>query len=224
MTKRTTSPCPQPHDAPRRPRPPRGQLGTTLTELFIGLFIVSLLAAVATPGVASLVRRQNLRSAAEDILYAAGLARSRARTNRRAYGLQVGKTGLKDEFLTLTLRRGTGTSCDTIPSGTVEYTVEYTPTNAQGLAEVAIVARAPSELSSITVFPCFKPDGRMVRSDTGLAFRAPEKGWYAGDVYYELRRINGKVKMGTPLQVRLGYNGTARLTYGSDLSKLQGVN
>ncbi len=202
----------------------RGELGTTLFELMIGLMILTILTAVATPGIAALVRRQNLRDAAEDVLYAAGLARSRARANRRAYGLQVGKVGSKGEYLTITLRRGTGTKCDTLGGGSVEYTREYTATNAAGRPEIAIVTRAPSELSSNTVFACFKPDGRMVRSDTGLPFRPPEKGWFAGDVYYELRRVNGSVAVGTAVQVQLGYNGTARLTYGVDLSKLQGVN
>ena len=200
------------------------QAGTTLLELMIGLLILSLLAAIATPGIAALVQRQNLRSAAEDVLYAAGLARSRARASRRVYGLQVGKVGSANERLTITVRRGTSSKCSSISSGTVEYTTEYTDKNTAGLPEVAIVTRAPSELSSNTVFPCFKPDGRMVRSDTGLPFRAPAKGWFAGDVFYELRRMNGTTAVGTALQVQLGYSGTARLTYGLDLSKLQGVN
>lgn len=202
----------------------RSERGTTLLELMIGLMILALLTTLATPGIASLVRRQNLRSAAEDVLYAAGLARSRARASRRAYGLQVGKLGNKGEFLTITVRRGASGACSSLAGGTVEYTVEYTDKNTAGRPEVAIMARAPSELSSNTVFPCFKPDGRMVRSDTGLPFRAPAKGWFAGDVYYELRRVDNKIPMGTALQVQLGYSGTSRLTYGVDISKLQGVN
>lgn len=206
------------------PRPARGQLGTTLIELMIGLLILTILTAVATPGIAALVRRQNLRDAAEDVLYAAGLARSRARSNRRAYGLQIGKVGSQGEYLTITIRRGTGSKCSTLVGGTVEYTREYTKNNAAGLPEISIVTRAPSELTSNSVFACFKPDGRMVRADNGLAFSPPEKGWFAGDVFYELRRINQTTPVGTAVQVQLGYNGTARLTYGLDLSKLKGVS
>ncbi|MCO4760996.1 MAG: prepilin-type N-terminal cleavage/methylation domain-containing protein [Myxococcales bacterium] len=208
----------------RQQNPPNGQRGTTLPELMIGLLILSLLTAVATPGIGALLQRQNLRNAAEDIMYAAGIARSRARASRRAYGLQVGKLGSDGEALTITVRRGTGSKCDTIGAGTIEYSRSYAANNTIGLSHVAIVKRAPSELGSNGTFPCFKPDGRMIRSDTGLPFRAPANGWFAGDVFYELRRKDGSLAVGTPLQVQFGYNGTARLTHGVDLSKLQGVN
>ena len=199
-----------------------GQRGTTLLELMIGLIVLTILTGIATPGISALVRRQNLRNAAEDVIYAANTARSRARTNRRAYGVSIGKTGMGGEPLTITVRRGSGTDCGSLTDGTVEYLKEYTPSNNDGLAPVVVTARAPSELRSGKMFLCFKPDGRVVRGDTEQPFRPAVAGWFAGDVYFELQRVDGSTRIGPKLQVKVGYNGSTRITYGLNLGALQG--
>ncbi|MCB9740898.1 MAG: hypothetical protein H6747_16650 [Deltaproteobacteria bacterium] len=202
------------------------QRGTTLMELMMGLMILTILTSVALPGLGALVGRFYTRSAADDVMYAADLARSRARSNRRAYGLQVGGLGVDGELLKVTVRRGSGTSCDSAGAGAgkgeVVFTADYAKDNAAGNPYVAIIKRAPAEVSSPTVFLCFKPDGRVVRSDTELAFSGPTDAYLAGDVYYELSRVAGTTPVGDRLQVQIGYNGSIRLVHGRDLTKLQG--
>ncbi|HAN32051.1 MAG TPA: hypothetical protein DCQ06_10680, partial [Myxococcales bacterium] len=124
--------------------------------------------------------------------------------------------------LTITMRRGKSTSCSSIATGTVEYAKEYVANNKEGLPHVIITAQAPSELASSGMYICFKPDGRVVRYDTEQPFSAPVSGWFAGDVYFELQRSDGTSRIGSKLQVKIGYNGSAGLTHGLNLSKLQG--
>jgi Tfp pilus assembly protein FimT len=203
-----------------------GERGTSLMELMMGLVILSILITMATPGLASLIGRFYTRSAAEDLMYAADLARSRARANRRAYALQVGGLGVDGELYKVVVRRGAGISCDSAnaTNGEVVYTADYSKANAAGNPTVAILRRAPAELLSSNHFLCFRADGRVVRSDTGLPYRGPAVGYLAGDAYFELSRVFGTTPVGDRLQVQIGYNGSVRLTYGNDLSQLQGVN
>lgn len=205
-----------------RPRP--AEQGSTLMELMMGLVILAILIALSTPGLASLIGRFYTRSAAEDLVYAADLARSRARANRRAYGLQVGGLGVDGELLKITVRRGTDTTCANASAakGEVVFTADYSKDNAAGNPHVAILARAPKELASSTLYLCYKPDGRVVRSDTELPFTGPNAQFLAGDVYYELSRVAGTTPVGDRLQVQIGYNGSVRIGFGRDLSKLQG--
>jgi prepilin-type N-terminal cleavage/methylation domain-containing protein len=204
----------------------RSQRGTTLMELMMGLVILSILMAVASPGLGALVGRFYTRSAADDLMYAADLARSRARANRRAYALQVGALGVDGELLVITVRRGAGTTCESAGPGAgkgeVVFTADYGKDNATNNPDVAILRRAPAELASPDVFLCFKPDGRVVRSDTELPFTGPTVDYLAGDVFYELTRVAGTTPVGDRLQVQIGYNGSIRLVYGRDLAKLQG--
>jgi Tfp pilus assembly protein FimT len=203
-----------------------GEQGTSLVELMMGLLILVILITLSTPGLASLVGRYYTRSAAEDLMYASDLARSRARANRRAYAVQVGGLGVDGELFKVVVRRGAGTSCESAnaTNGEVVFTADYSKGNTAGNPSVAVLRRAPAELLAANHFLCFKPDGRVVRSDTGLAYRGPAAGYLAGDVYYELSRVAGTTPVGDKLQVQIGYNGSIRLTYGHDLDKLVGVN
>ncbi len=88
---------------------------------------------------------------------------------------------------------------------------------------MVVTAYAPAELAASTSVLCFKPDGRLLRADTALPFSPPIGSLLgAGDVIVELRRSNSGEVAGTALQVSVGYNGTARVTFGKPLAALQG--
>ena len=95
---------------------PRAQRGTTLLELMVGLMILTVITSIALPALSSLTRRQNLRQAGEDLVYAAEQARSKARSQRRAYGLIVGAGGGTTDPLKVEVWRGKGTNCSSIAS------------------------------------------------------------------------------------------------------------
>lgn len=210
---------------PLRIRPAlRASRGSTLIELMIGLTIIAVLAAIALPGISSLVRRQNLRNAADDVVFAAEKARSRARASRKAHGLWVGKGAGTPEGLSLVIYRGTTARCADVLTGQKVLEIDHGPKNALGNPWVQIVGKAPAEAGTPGLFLCFTPDGRVVRSDTSMPFSPPKAGGIAaGNVYFALQRVDsGYDTIGDVLQVQVTYNGTARITTGLPLSQLQG--
>ena len=189
----------------------------------VGLAILVVLTGLAVPGIGSLIRTYNLRVAADEVVHAVGLARTQAASNRRAYGLVL--AGLSGNApLQMQVVQGTGTACSTIGGGLTVHTVDYGKDNTLEHPQVNIVAFAPGELSKSGAYLCFKPDGRVLRADTAQPFSpAGGSAFAAGDVFLELQRVQDGAKIGNRLQVQVGYNGTARITYGRPLSELQGA-
>ncbi len=202
----------------------RGQRGTSLIELMIGLVVLMVVMGVALPNAATLIGRFFTRSGAEDLLYAADLARSRARAQRLAYSLSVGGLGVDGELMNITVRRGTSSACSSAIGGgsTVAYTSDWGKNNPRGNPDIAVLRRAPKELGNSGMTVCFKPDGRVVRGDTEMPFSPPAPGFLAGDCYFELTRVHGTTPVGDILQVQIGYNGSSALTHGHNLGALQG--
>jgi len=201
----------------------RQQRGTTLLELMIGLSILAILAGLATPGLASLIRNHNLRTAADDLIYGVNLARGQAASNRRAYFLVFANLSPSGGGLSFSVVQGTGTACSTMTGGLSVYGAQYGAGNISGNERVDVTAFAPAELLTAGGALCFKPDGRVLRADTGSYFSAPAATTLeAGDVVVQLQRSEGdSVRVGTPLQVRIGYNGAAHLTFGLPMDQLQ---
>lgn len=199
--------------------------GTTLVELLIGLSILMVLAALSTPGLSSLIRNHHLRSAADDVVFAVDMARGQAAANRRAYfvvfdGLTPGGSGLIFRVV-----QGLDTTCTaaSLAGGmTVYATRDYSDGNALQNPRIDVTAFAPAQLATVGG-ACFKPDGRMLRADTGAYFSPPSStSLGAGDIVLQLERTEGSGNhLGTALQVRIGYNGTARLTFGLPVDQLQ---
>ncbi len=211
-----------PHVEP--PTSDRTQRGSTLLELMIGLVILSILMGVALPGLGTLIGRFYGRSAAEDLLYAADLARSRARAQRVAYTVSAGSNGIDGELLKIVVRKGQGTACSSADpaNGEILYTADYSKNNPTNNPEIAIMRRAPNDLLKSGAMLCFKPDGRVVRADNELPFSPPTADFLAGDAYFELSRVQGTTAIGDLWQVQISYNGSSRLTFGHDLAKLKG--
>lgn len=188
----------------------------------VGLAIVAILIGLATPTVASLLRDYNLRSATDDLVFAANFARTQAASNRRAYGLILPPAG-NPAGLVYSVRAGSTAACSSVLAGTVVLSGDYAPNNALGNEPVVVSSRAPAETANPAAFVCFRPDGRVVRGDTLEPFSAPGgTTLLAGDVLLELRRWGQGGPIGNALQVQVSYNGTSRITWGKPLDQLQG--
>ena len=117
----------------------------SLLELMAVLMILGLLTTIAIPSMSTLWRRYNLRTAAEDLVYAAELCRGRARANRRAYGLVIGTASGAKRPLKIHVLRGKTPNCSSLDKTPIK-TFDYGPGNAKGEPEVHVVAVAPREL------------------------------------------------------------------------------
>lgn len=196
--------------------------GTTLIELMVGLAILVVLAGLAIPGVMSLWRSYNLRSAADDVIQAVDFARTQAQANRRAYVVTLAGIGNGTQ-LDFEVWQGTGTACSTWVGGQKVRSISYKTGNAKNLPEVQIVRFAPLDLANPLAHLCIKPDGRVLRADLSLPYSPPTGSTIgAGDVVLELARIENGTQMGTPIQVQVGYNGTARIVVNRPIEELFG--
>lgn len=200
----------------------RGELGTTLFELMIGLAIIAILAGLAIPGMASMTRAHNLRSTADDLVNAVDFARSQAMANRLAYGIFIPNANAGANFK-FQVRAGLDASCASAVAGTLVRSADFGIGNPNNEPIVLINRSAPAEVANPLAFLCFKPDGRMIRGDNGRTFSAPTGLLLsAGEVVLELTRAEDGEAIGTPLQVQIGYNASARVVFGRPLDLLQG--
>ena len=196
--------------------------GTTLLELLVGLAILSVLAGLAIPGVMSLWRSYNVRAAADDLIQSVDYARTQAQANRRAYVITLGGTS-NNAPLAFDVWQGTGTGCASWIGGQKVRSINYKPTNPKNLSPVQISRFAPLDLANNTAHLCIKPDGRVLRADLSLPYSPPIGSTLgAGDVVIELARVEGGMVLGNPVQVQVGYNGTARIVVGRPIEDLFG--
>ena len=194
----------------------------TLIELLVGLAILVVLAGLAIPGVMSLWRTYNVRSAADDVIQAVDFARTQAQSNRRAYVITLGGTA-NSAALAFDVWQGTGTACSSWVGGQKVRAINYNPNNAKNLGSVQISRFAPLDLANVAAHICIKPDGRVLRADLSLPYSPPGGSTLgAGDIVLELARVDDGLVLGTPVQVQIGYNGTARIVVGRPVDELFG--
>ena len=208
--------------SPHLMHPAAPERGSTLLELMVGLAVISILAGMMIPGVANIYRSYNLRSAADDLVSAVDFARAQAVANRRAYVITLGGVG-NEPGLHFDVYQSPTTSCTGFAAGTKLRSVSYVPGNHANLPPVVVTQFAPLDLANTDAHVCIKPDGRVLRADISVPFSPPSGTTLgAGDVVIEIQRLENASLLGSPLQVQIGYNGTARITSGRPIIDLWG--
>ncbi len=200
-------------------RCPLGQeRGFTLLEAVVVLLIIAVLGVISVPAVMNTLTYQKLSNATEALVNQVEFARVQAAARNRAYRLRVVPSdGVNSGAIHLD--EGAGTACtpatfepDTVspePVLDVRY-VDFTEDHT----EVRIVEMVPEDLAQTSL--CFKPDGRVLRLDSGMPVASAD-GYAAGEAVYvlQLYSISQATKIAKPTnlykRVVVPYNGIVKV-------------
>jgi type II secretory pathway pseudopilin PulG len=192
--------------------------GFTLLEAVIVLLIIAVLGVVSVPAVINTLTYQKLSNATESLVNQVEFARVQAAARNRAYRLRVVRSdGVNSGAIHLD--EGTGTACtpatfekdaaDPEPILDVRH-VDFTLDHK----EVRIIETVPEDLDATAL--CFKPDGRVLRVDSGTPVASTD-GYAAGEAVYVLQlfsisQVNGSAQP-TNLYKRVvvPYNGVVKV-------------
>jgi prepilin-type N-terminal cleavage/methylation domain-containing protein len=200
-----------------------GSEGFTLIEAIIVLVIIGVLGMVSVPAVMNTLSLMKLQRASDAFVNQAMFARVQAAARHRAYEMRV---ILSDGVNSgaIVLNEGISAACTQAISidGSVQPSFEKNgqdPEPILGVKSVdflkahelvVIESVEPAELASTAL--CFKPDGRVLREDTGSPVTPAPEGYAAGEAVYTLRLMTGE---GQPTQqvrrVIIPYNGIPKV-------------
>lgn len=197
--------------------------GFTLFEAFVVLVIVAILAIVSVPAIINTLTFQQLVSASETFVNQVEYARVQAAARNRAYELQVVLSDGQNSGA-IVLNEGISSACTTAvrvagmdqqnfqddgiapePIPGVHY-VNYPAEHEM----VHIETIDPPDLVSTSL--CLKPDGRVLRLDTGGPVAPTSPDYAAGEAVFTLRLYQDKGKPTDHVRrVVVPYNGIPKL-------------
>jgi hypothetical protein len=191
-----------------------GSRGFTLVEAFVVIAVIAVMAVISVPAIINTLSFQALNGASEAFANQVEFSRVQAAARNRAYEIRVTlSTGT--ESGAIVLNEGTGSACtpevfvtDGTPPDPVEKVREVD--FEKEYETVHIEAVEPQDLSLTSL--CVKPDGRVLRLDSGGPVLPAPDGYAAGEAVFTLRLHDGD---GNPTQhvrrVVIPYNGIPKL-------------
>jgi len=208
------------------------QGGFTLLEGFVVLAIVVLLTAVSIPAIINTLAHQKLANATDSFVNQVEFARVQAAATNRAYQLRVVLSDGNNSGATH-LDEGASSSCTRDSFDTAKFDSEGAhPTmyvrkvlyDGEWDGTVHIESVSPASLAGTAQVPagepasvgvCFKPDGRVLRLDTGQPIEPEEgSGYAAGEAIFLLRLYEGSDKLEPSNRTRtvvVPYNGIPKV-------------
>jgi len=200
-------------------RCPQGQdRGFTLVEAVIVLLIIAVLGVVSVPAVMNTLTYQKLSNATEALVNQVEFARVQAAARNRAYQLRV----IRSDGVNcgaIHLDEGIGTACTPATfqqdGVTPEPVLDVRHVNFDEDHEAVHIAQLiPDDLQQTAL--CFKPDGRVLRVDSGTPVASAD-GYAAGEAVYvlQLYAVAQDTKFGKPTnlykRVVVPYNGIVKV-------------
>ena len=196
--------------------------GFTLFEAFVVLTIIAILAIISVPAIMNTLTYQKLASATNSFVNQVEFARVQAASRNRAYQLRVELSDGNNSGA-IRLDEGIGSACtpatfqvDGVAPEPLEN-VRVIDLRAEDLSAVKIEAVEPADLDDGSYARlCIKPDGRVLRVDTGDRI-APPEGYAAGEAVFTLRMYSEPVGGGNPEATNLArrivvpYNGIPKV-------------
>jgi len=184
--------------------------GFTLVELMITVVMLAVLVVVTLPPVLRAVERREVVNAAQAILDLIEFAKVQAAARNRAYQVvPVKTTGQPGQNGSITLNEGLTSACINFDDPQAIHGVRVLDLAAEYPA-IHIVALVPDDLDRATL--CIRPDGRVLRTDTGLPIPSGDSRYAAGDARIVVQRSGGAGRFeGVQNAVVIPFNGAARL-------------
>ncbi len=193
--------------------------GYTLMEMMIVISIVAAMASMALPIVQQFAIENELTRATNKVFAVVRYARVHAAMRTRAYGIfPASATGGSSNGV-ITVVEGTSSSCTSIPDPNLPETKKMNEfILADHFPSVSLVGVTPTGMNLATKGICVKPNGRVVRGDTGAAVPADTSSLAAGDIKLELEQnvktVGGSETNNQPShKVVIGHNGDVSLEY-----------
>ncbi|HIA04008.1 MAG TPA: prepilin-type N-terminal cleavage/methylation domain-containing protein [Myxococcales bacterium] len=180
--------------------------GFTLIELMISVTILAILATLAIPSIQSAFRSIEMNRVTQEVMHMVDFARVQATSRNRAYQLVVnpgaGSNG------TITINESINSRCNGF--GTGIKNIRALDFNSDDYKLAKIVQVVPSALGG-SYNLCFKPDGRVLRDDTGKPIPSTVVGYGSGEARIVIQRLglNKGVQevQGVAHQIVIPYNG-----------------
>lgn len=186
--------------------------GFTLIELMITVAMLAVLVVVTIPPIMRAVERREVVEAAQAVLDLVEFAKVQAAARNRAYQLvPVKSTGRPGENGSITLNEGPTSACLNFNDPSAIQNVRSLVL-AQDYPAIHLNLLVPEDLDRATL--CIKPDGRVLRTDTGLPIPSGDSRYGAGDARIGLQRLGSSGQFeGVRNIVVIPFNGAARLAF-----------
>ena len=167
----------------------RSESGFTMTEAVLSLLIIAILVMTSVPAIMNTLSYQKLASASDAFVNEIQFARVQAAARNRAYQVVVTTAGGASNG-TAVVNEGVGTACTPAnfqADGTGDEPIMYVKQIDFALdhERVRLESVQPSDLTSTSL--CFKPDGRVLRMDTGAPVSPAPSGYAAGEAVFDFR-------------------------------------
>jgi Tfp pilus assembly protein FimT len=168
--------------------------------------VLGILAAMAIPSIQTAFQHFEMNRVTQQVMHMVDFARVQATSRNRSYQMVISPT--EGGNGTIRLNESINSRCNGFATGIKDIRIMDFNSNDFNVAK--IVKIVPTALGG-TYNLCFKPDGRVLRDDTGKPIPATASGYGAGEARIVIRLI-GREKgteqtVGVPHQIVIPYNG-----------------
>ena len=190
--------------------------GFSLLEAAIVLVIIAVMAIVSIPAIVNTLTHQKLLSASDAFVNQAKFARVQAAARNRAYEFHV---DLSDGINSgaIILNEGIGAACTPASfSAGNGATLDIRNRDYGGThPNVRIESVVPQNLAATSL--CFKPDGRVYRTDTRAPVDPVNTAYAAGEAVYTIRLYTSEgLATDHSREIIIPYNGLPRVVLELD--------
>jgi len=193
----------------------------------MGLLVIAVIGTIAVPRLGQALRVKVLRDAVDDMVDAVEFARLSAAATGKVHGLMFTPPAGNGTPLKAQVVQGIDLSCASLfdpaakivrPDRPGDNRLDFTDAAITNRDMVKLVQVSPSEATGAKAFPCFKPDGRVLRADMNRPYVAADVSLAAGELVLALRRFNTTDEaIGETFQVVIPYSGLGRFDVGAPM-------